>query len=190
MSTVTSRTTRSRAGSRAQNGPGVIGGGGPPNDPNPGGGGPPNDPNPPPGGPGAPGDGALGNVGGPIAFALSPSHINNKGLLDYKTKAGLASYEMAVAPLSKDLYDGAKENTHLFRAEFLRRAVASGWDSGAGDIVNIPNGNNHMEQKNFNHYTNQRWRHGHKQILSIRQRGKYKITSMLYSASSLPLTVQ
>ena len=42
----------------------------------------------------------------------------------------------------------------------------------------------------INPYRNQRLRHGHKQILSIRQRGKYKITSMLYSASSLPLTVQ
>ena len=41
--------------------PGSMGGGGPPNDPNPnpGGGGPPNDPNPPPGGPGAPGDEVL-----------------------------------------------------------------------------------------------------------------------------------
>ena len=58
---------------------------------------------------------------------------------------------MAVAPLFKDLNDGAKENTHLFRAEFLRRAVASGWDSGARDIVNIPSGHDPMEQKNFIH---------------------------------------
>ena len=152
MSTVTSRTTSSRTGSRAQSGSGGLGGGRP-NDPNPnpGGGGPPNDPNPPPGGPGAPCDGAPGNAEGPIAFVLSPSHINNQGLLDYKAKAGFASYEMAVAPLSKDLYDGGKENMHLFRAEFLRRAVASGWDSGAGDIVNISHGNNPMEQKNFIH---------------------------------------
>ena len=84
-----------------------------------------------------------------VAFALSPSHINNQGLLDYSTKTGLASYEMAVAPLSKVLYDGAKENTHLFRAELTRRATACGWDTGAGDIINIPDANNPLEVKDF-----------------------------------------
>ena len=144
MSTTTSsRTTRSRAGSRAGSGGNPPGAGGDGAPPGPGGQGGPGDP----GGPNDPaGQEAQGN---PVAFALSPSHINNQGLLDYSTKTGLASYEMAVAPMSKVLYDGSKENTHLFRAELTRRATACGWDTGAGDIINIPDAHNPLEVKDF-----------------------------------------
>ena len=55
---------------------------------------------------------------------------------------------MAVAPLSKSLYDGTKENTHLFRADFARRANACGWEVG-GDIINIPEVNHPNTTKDF-----------------------------------------
>jgi hypothetical protein len=56
---------------------------------------------------------------------------------------------MAVAPLSKSLYDGTKENTHLFRADFARRANACGWEVGVGDIINIPEVNHPNTTKDF-----------------------------------------
>ena len=84
MSTVTTRGSRARVQPQTR---GTSEAGGPGGQGDPGG----------PGGPGNPGD--------PVAFALSSSHINNQGLLDYQTKTGLASYQTAVAPLSKELYN-------------------------------------------------------------------------------------
>ena len=40
---------------------------------------------------------------------------------------------------------------HIFRAELTRRATACGWDTGAGDIINIPEANNVNTTKDFVH---------------------------------------
>ena len=124
-----------------------MGGQGGPGGPNgPGG---PGGPNGPGGQGGLGGPGGQGGQGNPIALALSPSHLNNQDLLDYITKAGLASYKMAVASLSKSLYDGTKENTHLFRVDFARRANACGWEVGVEDNINIPEVNHPNTTKGF-----------------------------------------
>ena len=75
-----------------------------------------------------------------LPFALTPAQANAGDIIDYITSAGLKLYNSATAPLPL-LFDCKSKNVAIFCEKVVDRAHESGWATGSGDIINIPDAN-------------------------------------------------
>ena len=73
----------------------------------------------------------------PVIFALSPGTLNADDIIDLSSKQGRDLYNKAVMPLTIH-FDGDSKNVNLFLSQLARRAESSGWQTGTGDIITIP----------------------------------------------------
>ena len=74
----------------------------------------------------------------PLIFALSPGTLNTDDVIDLSSKQGRDLYNKFVAPLTIHFDDDSK-NVNLFLSQLARKAESSGWQTGTGNIVTIPN---------------------------------------------------
>ena len=72
-----------------------------------------------------------------IVFALTPGSLNSDDIINLNSKAGRDLFNKATAPLAIP-FDGSSKNIHLFQNQLLRRAENTGWNSGTGNILTIP----------------------------------------------------
>ena len=72
-----------------------------------------------------------------MIFALSPGTLNADVLIDLTSKQGRNLYNKTVAPLTIH-FDGDSKNVNLFLSQLARRAESSGWQTGTGDTITIP----------------------------------------------------
>ena len=73
----------------------------------------------------------------PVIFALSPGTLNADDIIDLSSKQGRDLYNKAVMPLTIH-FDGDSKNVNLFLSQLARRAESSGWQTGTGDTITIP----------------------------------------------------
>ena len=79
--------------------------------------------------------------GPPGAFALTPGQISPDDVIDYSTKEGKAMYHKAILPFSI-IFDGTIKQVRIFQDNLNQRAKEFGWDTGAGDIINMKDSKN------------------------------------------------
>ena len=67
-------------------------------------------------------------------FALTPGQIDNKELINYNSKTGVAHWKAATKPLRKDsqLYDCTPDGFHQFLKSIKVRADSYGWSKSGG----------------------------------------------------------
>lgn len=74
----------------------------------------------------------------PIAFARNPADAF-EGLIDYKTKEGIAVYQQAIAPLKQELFDCTANGLYGFIEDVKDRANQMSWTNETYGIMMIPN---------------------------------------------------
>ena len=74
-------------------------------------------------------------------FALTPGQIDNKELINYNSKTGVAHWKAATKPLRKDsqLYDCTPDGFHQFLKSIKVRADSYGWSKSGGFLWFAPN---------------------------------------------------
>lgn len=111
-------------------------------------------PTPPPGGGGGGGGGGGRGAGGgqpPAAppvqpqaqlpiFALTPGQYHPNNFIDYGSAQGLKLWNAAMQALPME-FNAESDGVKQFCELLTQRATESGWASGNGDIINIPDGN-------------------------------------------------
>lgn len=81
--------------------------------------------------------GAGVNPPAPPVFAATPSQVNADAIIDYRTAQGIKLFNAASEKLPVT-FDINSQGANLFCDALLDRANKSGWYTGAGDILNIP----------------------------------------------------
>ena len=67
-------------------------------------------------------------------FALTPGQVDNKELINYNSKTGVAHWKAATKPLRNDsqLYDCTPDGFHQFLKSIKARADTNGWSKPGG----------------------------------------------------------
>jgi hypothetical protein len=76
-------------------------------------------------------------AGAPTVFAETPAKINANAIIDYSTAAGIKLYNTASAKLPVT-FDITSQTANLFCDPLTDRANKSGWYTGEGNILMIP----------------------------------------------------
>ena len=75
-------------------------------------------------------------------FALSPAQVNPNQSIDYSTTDGKKIFKIGTEPLPYK-FDVEGKNVNMFTEALLNRAKLAGWDAGQGNILTIPDANQH-----------------------------------------------
>lgn len=74
---------------------------------------------------------------GNVTFATSPALTNNT-VINLESKIGYKLYETAIAPVHSTKFDGTKTEVQVFRDHVQVKASEQGWNTGTGNIFQIP----------------------------------------------------
>ena len=79
----------------------------------------------------------------PAPLSLTPGQLSPDTIIDFSTKTGKLLYDKAISPF-KIIFDGSISNIAIFQDDLNQKVIDYGWNTGAGNIINIADGNGTM----------------------------------------------